>query len=132
MLEHGPFNHPNTLESIRNGSKSAFSKPRPNVAFYETSAAFCIPLNIVENRFNNGHAGQADWSGRRLRPGDVPSRPAAPGENGRKRTACCCKARTQVGWREMPTARQRYIRRMTRQAKRKAPAGQAGASNVVL
>lgn len=62
VLEHNAFDHPNTLESILNGSKSAFSKLRPNVAFYETSAAFCIPLNVVQSRFDNRHAGQADWS----------------------------------------------------------------------
>lgn len=66
MLEQQPYDHPNTLEVMLNGCKHAFSALRPFLAFYETSTAFCIPLNVVQNRFDNRHAAQHDWSAEAL------------------------------------------------------------------
>lgn len=66
LLEQQPYDHPNTLESMLNGCKHAYVVARPALAFYETSAAFCIPLNVVQDRFDNRHAAQQDWSAEAL------------------------------------------------------------------
>jgi glycosyltransferase involved in cell wall biosynthesis len=62
LLERQAFDHPNTLEAMLDGCKRAFAAARPQLAFYETSVAFCIPLNVVQNRFDNRHAAKTEWT----------------------------------------------------------------------
>jgi glycosyltransferase involved in cell wall biosynthesis len=66
LLEQQPYDHPNTLESKLNDCKHTYAVARPALAFYETSVAFCIPLNVVQDRFDNRHTGQHDWSAEAL------------------------------------------------------------------
>jgi hypothetical protein len=62
LLEQQPYDHPNTLESMLNGCKHAHTTAQPTLAFYEKSVAFCIPLNVVQDRFDNRHATSQNWS----------------------------------------------------------------------
>lgn len=62
LLTGNAFDHPNTLEAMLDGCKHAFVRTRPALAFYATSVAFCLPLNVVQQRFDNRHAAKEDWT----------------------------------------------------------------------
>ena len=56
LLRNLDFSNPNTLEAALDANKSAYAKTKPKLLCYETSVAFCNPLNMVQNVFTGNRA----------------------------------------------------------------------------
>lgn len=54
------YTNPNTLESNLDSLKNKFINTQPFLLCFETSAAFCIPLNLVQSNWINRHS-QKNW-----------------------------------------------------------------------
>jgi hypothetical protein len=57
LLMGRKFQNPNTLEVQMSQSRSRYKRKRPMMLCHEKSAAFCVPINRVQNLYQN-RAGQ--------------------------------------------------------------------------
>ena len=66
ILEKMPFRNPNTLEAGLAAAASGMSRSYPELICYETSRAFCVPLNLVQNEFQNRAANDSEMTAESL------------------------------------------------------------------
>ena len=66
MLKKLDFDNPNILEGLMDANKRIYAGARPALLCYEQSAAFCNPVNIVQNVSENRAGTKTEYSAQSL------------------------------------------------------------------